>query len=764
MAFRTMVMKGWKIILLGSLAAISSCTDIYELDKYRHPEWLAGKLYTQLGEIGSLSTFKRCIEITGYDTIIDRTGSFTLFAPNNEAFNFWLSEHPEFNGSVENIPLDQLRRLVRYHIIQDAWTLQQIQRLDVDGWIDMNDPNNNKPRAYKRQTLLREPDIKYWIYNNRGNITIVDSVQANGYRMVYSRSRKYVPLFYPDYFGLYGLTGSDYEFYFDRPYQDGSIHYASAKVISNEVFAENGFIYEVDRVVDQIENIEQILTDSDEKDNYSYLRDLIKLFPQFTADMDETNRQPEAQAGLNFDTLYILNYPELPFNIHEELTGPNIGDDRYTQRYHNGLLAPDDAAFENFINTYISGSGRWNKWESVPIEIKRIILNNHMTATPVYQSDLQKGFYSGEGDLVVIDESVIERKYYASNATFLGLNQVVVPRALTSVSGPVYLRQGYSTFLYAMEYSKVLPAIKKAGEDYSFFILNDNTLNQDSSLFLIWTDRDRNLYEFKVYDRKMEKEQKMGRKILSKRLLNQVGVSTPDGTANKEFIENLAGNYIVYNHTDNTVKGGVNSTAGYNGGDIITVTAEKLEDDTDNGTTYRVNGWLLPPNYTMYTALSTRTWFLSLLEKAGMYNSVSYSFNFLTEGENYTVFVPSQQALNEYGADTLQAEELAQLLKYHFIKGNRIFTDGKKPAGNYSTLRIDESSTPLFTKYSSMMVEPGADEIKIYGQSGILLGTIEESEEHTNIMISTDTDNQSSSTFDNITTSVLHEIDFVIHK
>ena len=757
--YRTLV----SVSLFSMLLALG-CDDIYDQEKYRHPEWLAGKLYTQLSSLESLSTFRRCIEITGYDTIIDRTGSFTLFAPNNEAFDEWFSGHPEYNASIENVPVNKLKDLVRFHIIQDAWTLNQIQQLDVDGWIDENDPNNNKPRAYKRQTLLREPDTKYWIYNNKGNIKIVDSVYSNDYRMVYSRSRKYVPIFYSSYFTLNNLNASDFQFYFDRPYEQGEIYYANARVLGNEVFAENGFIYEVDKVVEQTLNIQEILNDENNKSRYNYLRELIRLFPNFEADMEVTNRQAEAQAGLNFDTLFILNYPDLPFNIHDELTGPNTKDDRYTLRYHNGFLAPNDDAFRSFIEKYISGSGRWNEWESVPLELKKIILNNHMSNSPIYKIDLQRGFYSGEGDLLKIEESCIDEKYYSSNATFLGLNEIQIPRAFTSVAGPVYLRPGYSTFLYAMEYSKVLPAIKKEGADYSFFILRDNTLDQDSSLMIVWSDPSRNIYEFKAFDRFADKEQKIGKKILTKRLLNQVGISTPNGSANKEFIETLSGNYILFNNTDHSVKGGLNSTAGYNGGELITVFAQELEQDADNGKVYQVNGWLLPANYSMFTALSTRPWFLKLLEKAGMYNKVSYSFNFLTEGENYTVFIPSDEALKEYGVESMNIEELKQLLKYHFVKGNKIFTDDKKPAGNYSTLRIDESSTQLFTRFSQMNIDPGMDEIKILDLEGNLIGIILETEGKTNIMISSDTDPESNSIYDNITTSVLHEIDFVIHK
>lgn len=743
---------------------LSGCKDIYDQDKYKRPEWLAGKLYTQLLADESLSTFTRCIEITGYDTILDRTGSFTIFSPNNDAFVPFFSKHPEYNGSIENIPINDLRELVRTHIIQDAWTLIQLQTLDIFGWIDPSDPNNNKPNAYKRQTLWRDQDKKYWVYDNNGRITIVDSTQANDYRIVYTRSRKYVPIFFPEFFNINGLSSADYEFYFNRPYEDGVIHYANAKVLGSEVFAENGFIYEVDQVVDPILNLEQLLFSDAGDSDYDYIGQTLRLFPSFEFDLDKTNSQPEAKSGLDFDSLYQLKYPSIPFAAHEELTGPNTNVDLYTLRYHNGFLAPNDIAFQRFIDDIMTGPGHWGTWDAVPIEVKHIILNNHMASSAIYQSDLYKGFYSGEGDLITIDEGIISEKYYGSNSTFLGLDEVIVPRAITSVSGPVYLRPGFSNFLYAMEFAKVLPAIKKADTDYSYFILNDNALFEDSSLMIQWIDRDQNRYNMIAWDRSAEKNQKMSSKLMSKRLLNQVGISTPTGSANKEFIENLAGNYLIYNNSNNVVSGGSSSTAGYNGGEIVTVTATELIEPTDNGKTYEVNAWLNPPRLDLFSAMISRIWFADLLEKAGMYNPKTYTFSFYTEGENYTFFVPSEQALLDYGADTLTGERLEKFLKYHIVKGSKIFTDGKMPSGDYGTLRIDESSTPLFTRYTPMSIQTGPDVIDVFDQSGNLLGTINEDEALTNYMITINPEEGSISSFDNITTSVLHDIDFVIHQ
>ena len=156
--------------------------------------------------------------------------------------------------------------------------------------------------------------------------------------------------------------------------------------------------------------------------------------------------------------------------------------------------------------------------------------------------------------------------------------------------------------------------------------------------------------------------------------------------------------------------------------------------------------------------------FMNLLEKAGLYNAKLYDFPFLIKGELYTIFVPSDQALADYRADTLPKEELAAFLRYHFIKGEKIFTDNKKPAKQYETLRKDESSTQYTTYFSTINIRPGPDVIDILDKNGNLYISIPEKEGKTNIMIAYDLDPESDDETDFIITGVVHQIDTVLIK
>ena len=756
--------KNFAFYFLIGCTLLWGCRDIYELDKYQRPDWLAGKIYTQITTRPDLSVFQKCLELTGYDTILDVTGSYTVFGPTNLAFEQWFILHPEYGGSPENIPAQELENLVERHILQNGWSLKQMKSLDIYGWIDRDDPENDKPRGYKRQTIQKDPDKKYFVTSND---QIVDSTESSDYKKVFARSRKYGPLFFDEYFGVNDLRSDDYGFYYDRAFESGNMYYGNAKVVSPEIFAENGFIYEIDKVTDPLYNAEQILDQEYSGFSYSSFREVFRLFSDFSADMEATNLQPEAKAGGLYDTLYKLTYPNLLFNLHEELTGPNTSVTNYTVRYQNGLLAPTDIAFQKLLDEVVtskSGYPHWPDFDAVPLEVKRIILNSHMTENPVYQTNMERGFRNGADDMITIDETQIAHKYYGSNCSFLGLNEAVVPRAFSSITGPVYLRPGFSTLLYAMEYSKTLPALKEEGKEYVFFAQSDDSFGLDSSLFIEWTNKALNRYNFTSFDRGNERFVTISRNQLTKMILNQVGISLPRGTANKEFIENLAGNFIVINNQENTVSGGLPNKWGYNGDSVVDIHPLLLEEESDNGKTYEVTGWFTTPISDMYSRITSYPHFFNLIKKAGLFDEVYYSLPFLTEGETYTVFIPTSEALASYNTDTLTTKELQEFIKYHFVRGNKIWTDGSSPDGYYETLRVDESSTQYTKKYSSLNIETGIDLIRILDKAGNLITEIREQEGVTNVMISTDMDEDSNSRYDFITTGVIHEIDSVLIK
>lgn len=741
--------------------------------KYARPTWLAGKLYTQIMTKPELSTFAELIKIAGYDTIIDVSGSYTVFAPSNEAFTAYFKDNPNFK-SVTDMPKAEVTKLVKYHIVQNPWSKKQLTQLDVWGWIDTLDINNNVPKGYKRQTLLMEKNQLFgavWsnyykqsslTFQKRTNIT--DSTKSAWKVRIYRDSRKFAPIFYKQYFDLYDLATSDFEFYFGRPFLSSDIYYCGSRITSDELFAENGFVYVVDRVVQPLKNGLELLTAANTNgQSYSNYYNLVNVFSQIDYNQSATFAQPGAAQGLQVDSLFDLTYPQLIFNINSEKTkAPNgiVGlPSDVTIRYHQGIVAPTNEAFNQLVSQYLSGGNNWNL-DGAPESIKRIIANSSLSINPIYLTDLRKGFLNGESDIITVDESSIVQKEYGSNCTFIGVNKPIVPRAFSSVTGPVYLRKGFSKVMFAIEKSGLLSALKRKDADYSFFVEPDELSSADSS-FIYDPTRLGTFSAIPLYPSNNIKYT-LAAADLRILLLNHIGIGQPkpDG-ARKQFIKNMAGNYLIYDNVTKEVKGTGPSAFGYQGSRLVNVIPRKISTNSDNGETYEISNWFSFVSNTLYSEISggSHIKFHNLLKKAGYDLPKEYRYSFMSDNQTYTVLVPTDAALSATNVDALNLTDLRNFLLLHFIQGALIFTDGSSPSGYYETARIDESSTPYTTVYTKIKVEPGTDMITIPAKDGSPWVVVNESNK-TNKLTAKNLSTTGTEKFTNcVNTGVIHEID-----
>lgn len=748
----------WLVIIIGVLFA--GCQkDLEDQKIFQSPDWLEGKLFTQVQTQDDLTTFIECLQRTGYDTIINVSGSFTIFAPTDQAFQDYFNTNPLYD-SVSQIPMDELVDLVQYQIIQNAWSKIQLQSLDIDGWIDRESEFYNEPRGYKRETLLREINKTYQVtYSYQEGFNIVN--ESDQVKKVYTRSRKFIPFFFSEYLDVVDLSPSDYEFYFQRSFDQGEIYIAGAKIISDEIFAENGFIYKIDKVIQPLMNAEEIMEQSYDEYSYSRFLDLVHNFPDFRFNSEATYMQEEYRQGLDADSLFDLTYPDLAMNIHDEVTGYNTIS---SIRYHSGIMVPTNEAFEQFLDDYIRGPGRWGDLSELPQPIKIMLVNSHMSEGPIYMSNFTKGFRNGEEDLVFIDESSVVQGTYGSNSTFIGLNQVVIPKAFQSVAQPVYLNPGYSTMLQAIDQTKIISALKRLDQNYSFFVPANYNVGYggDSSLVYVVDNVRLGLTHFEAYDRSVFAFTDISLADLRNIILNHIGISVPKGNARKEFIRTLGGSYIRFNNDNNTIKGDGDNTYGYNGDSVVQVTPVIVDGPIENGRTYNINTFLsFTPAGNFYGIISTSfPEFFELMEKAGLYDEIFFRFPFLTEGNYYTAFIPSAEVIERNRLDTIPKEKLANLIKYHFVKDELIFTDGNALPMRYATTRPDESSTIYNSIFSTVDIVPGFDEIDILNRNGEIYIKISEGGTNTtNMLVKTDTDKNSTSKWDFITTGVIHEVD-----
>lgn len=694
--------KQLSALALASLFAVlfcTSCIDKFEkMDKYQKPDRLNGKIFTQISMQENMTIFTQFMKDTGMDVVLDKTGTYSAFVPTDSVLRTYLKE--EHNTDPANAPLELKESIVKYHILQMPWSYDQLQSLSRKGWISMSDPSNNEPTAFKRKTLLTEGNITYKVQRYANASPPYDVIVPNGGNeefIVYNETPKYAPLFFDGFMAALDLNSDDYEFYFDRPREATGFYFAGAKMLpldedvpvgeeEYEIFAENGFIYTVDRVVEPLRNAEQIL----EQDNYSKFLQLVHNSPQFTKNKEATQAQDGAAEGKDVDDLYDLDYSaNFPLDIHSEI----VANSTYTVELHGGFMAPTDDAMDKFYQKYFS-SYPGSDWNSLPFSIQRIFVKAHMAFEPIYQKDIIKGFYNANGDIVSLDESTIKTKEYGSNCTFIGLNEAVVPEFFATVSKPLFLDREYSSFFGAYYETGLIYSLKDPTKEFSLFLVDNAQLASDSSLFVSESDDG---FEINAWDQSAEKLVSMLSSdympTLTRNMYGHIGIQPLlNNGANRQFVETLDGRHIVVEN--DTVTGGVPSTYGFNGDSAIVVTYTSVDGDYTNGQVYNCNGWLKFPTTNTYRLLEG-TRFLTLLDQVGLVNVGNEDLSFLSENDRYTIFVPSDASLASI--ENLPNDSLKEVLQYHIVREEFVFADGRTGSYSYRTLggqMIDLNSQP----------------------------------------------------------------------
>ena len=576
------------LLLLGILFSLFvGCDELPEHEKFKRPDWLPGKLFTTVSVQENLTMFTECLRLTGLDTILDVSGSWSVFAPTDEAIKLYLSENSYAN--ISDIPLDELKKFTKFHIIQLPWSLEQLKSLGVNGWKAVDDGNSN-PYAYKRETILKNPPEKYWIKRgNKKEIIVIDSTISKSYKMVFVQSRKYVPIFYDTYLTKNGITPEDYKFYFNRVYEPGNVYYAGARILKADIFAENGFVHIIDRVVNPMLNAKEILDKEMGDETYKLFLEMVYwYYPNFSPNMTATFNQPAVRLGAIADTLWDLNYSTLAFDLQKECSDII----NQTLIRHNGLIAPTDETFRKFIDgtlTIKSGFPHWPDYKSLPNDVVDLIVAQNFMSSPIYPSKSQYQKVFKLASRFHQNEANIVRKDFGSNCTFIGIDSYIPDRVFTSVTGPVFCRPAFSIFRRAMVYSGAYDAIANHRGKLFFFPIPDNALMADSSLILNWIDK--NTYNFMTYNRMKRQMEGLGSNTLKNWILNQVGTSINNASTGKEIIRTLGGKNITWDHSNNTIQGTFPSTFGYKGNIVVTGTPFPLDEPADNGKSLSVKNW-----------------------------------------------------------------------------------------------------------------------------------------------------------------------------
>ncbi len=666
--------------LLLVLLVLTGCEKKEFKEFYERPAGLADPIYQELEAMGKFKHFLACIDKAGYKDILGKAGYWTIFAPNDDAFEKYF----QANGiaGVEGMDAKTAERIVKYALVYNAFNAEKLADYQSSiGW--------QPSMAFKRRTAFYE-GVQPLTINGQERLVINsnrNNRSGDDYYNVNDNNNKYVPYFLSRYFSGKGLTAADYNYFYPNTAFTG-FNVAGAQVINRDMVAENGVIHEIDQVLAPLPNIDQYMASQEQYSKFKAIFD--KYMVSYLSNAAATDKNSEITGVYNnvYVKVYDAGLMYSPNNENYLKFEDNDG-----QQGGYSFFAPTNAALDTYLNTVLLE--HYKTLDALPKEIIYDFLNAHMWTNTVWPSKFastQNSF--GQGALFNPASDVVD-KQVLSNGLFYGTSKVQEANVFSSVFGKAYLDPKFSMMTRALTTS-LKPILINTGIKFTLFLVSDEVLQFEGFRYNL----DANRWEYTPPAGGATLTGTPAWDKLNRIINTHVALTDFSDVENSRgIIETYNGEYIKYSH--NTVYSTGNMEQDVHA-DVLDVKT------TANGTVYYLDRLLREPTQAVGIHLkklaeapdSRYKRFYEYLSKTGIYTEATGAILGITAGSPYTLLVPDNDAIEAaIAADFLPAsptstatEDVAKVInfiRYHIIDKGTVVPDGRKEGGYLTLLQKD---------------------------------------------------------------------------
>jgi uncharacterized surface protein with fasciclin (FAS1) repeats len=681
------------LILLVLAVSLTNCRKKEWDAYYGRPVGLAQPIYQQLQAKGNFKNLLACIDKAGYKNILSASGYYTLFAPNDDAFQKFFTER-NISG-VAQIDSGTAQQIVTFSLVYNAFVKQRLSDYQSrTGWITngaFRRRTANYRGFYTDTTLARQP-VKA-MSSNRNNTTGVN------YFTLGDNNNKYTTYFIDAYMGAKGLSAADYNYFYPNSAFKG-FNIGAASVVNADMVAENGYIQETDRVLLPYPTVDQYLASNPQFSEFKKLFD--KYMVQFVLNNDATNRY-KILTGLN-DNVYIKTFNQgLAYSSNNENYLKLDDNDGQADGYT--LFAPKNDVLLNYVNSVLLE--HYRSLDQIPLQIIVDFLNAHMWQTCVWPSKFTNtNNVQGEPAKFNPATDIIDRQVL-SNGFFYGTNKVQQANVFSTVYGKPYLDPGYLLMTRALDqnyrYIITVPTLK-----YTVIMMSDQLLRAKgfdySTALSSWTYTAPGT----TTTASSSTSRDMLQRILALHIIPASG-NEMDDISGSGIIETVNGEYIKWKAGKLTAAGNADINA------QVTTTGTKT---AFNGRVYYADSLLMYSTVTIGNSIkklgsagsSPFNFFYQFLAGSSLFTASTGDILGVQLGAYYTVFIPNNTAIQAAvtagllprktdgtpdfnPAAQIERDKVNNFILYHILNKTTVVPDGKK-SGVFESLYKKLSGEP----------------------------------------------------------------------
>ena len=499
---KSLILAGCSLLLA---CGITSCSK-YDLDE-TDPEGWGASIYSYLNEQGNYTNTVRMINDLGLAEVLAKTGSKTIFAADDEAFERFYSSNEWGVKRYEDLSESQKCLLLKGSVINNSYQINDLSSVEgpIEGQcmrrITSQDPGDTL--ALVNVADLPNMDEKDWVNNSTWK-----KLRDENLEKIYLLKDATLPPmmhFIEGYLTNNKITNDDYNFLFNnttnRVSGDASVN--GDNIIEHNIKCSNGFIHKVKEVMMPLKSIADIV---DSKSQVSMWNKLILRFAvprritsenvihayQNRPDRDFSKYRlyerrffsKKSQGGgvLNTDDDNNVTAGLLKFDPgwNTYYTGIVTSSDEVAMQKNMGvMMVPSNEALSNY---FTNQEGKvlleeYGTLDKVPNDVIVELINNNMLSsfTESVPSKFD-GILNDANDPMGVDVSAIDSVWLGCNGAIYLTNRVYSPTSFVSVLYPAVVKNNLKVMRWAVEQNQYNVYLNSLNSRYSFFIPSNGAL------------------------------------------------------------------------------------------------------------------------------------------------------------------------------------------------------------------------------------------------------------------------------------------------
>lgn len=449
--------------LLMSAWSLQSCSDDDNAILTGQPSWLGNSIYERLKEDPDgqkYSTLLRLIDELGQKDVLSQTGSKTIFAADDAAFDRWFKTNKWGARSYEALTKAQKTMLLNTAMVNNAYLIEMLSNSEGDPV--------EKGGSMRRLTASSIYDSVPTLDPNIMPKTIAwQGKQAAGKEIKIFLDATARPIIHllPEYMRSKSFTDADIKKITNGKASSINTSLINGVTVTSEnITCKNGYIHKVAEVIEPMDNMAEIVRNHPKTKIWSHLMDRFSA-PYYN---ESTSKEYNRLYGTN-DSVFTLHY----FSPSTGIGAVNLLPDRKTVQehlllydpgwnmyhadksgsdYHNdagAMLVPTDDAMTAW---WMTGTGsalrnQFKEWDSIPDNTLVDLINNGLLSE--FANTIPSKFKGIVDDAQVsmkVTEGDVDSCFMGCNGMVYLTNKVFAPSSFSSVAFPAQIRDSMSVF------------------------------------------------------------------------------------------------------------------------------------------------------------------------------------------------------------------------------------------------------------------------------------------------------------------------------